>query len=267
MPDVIAVLRRRWKSVVAITAIATALATVITWLLPSKYLSVATALPASSFHADKASIFNKNIQALYSSLGTNDDLDKFVGTAQLDTLYLAAVTELHLAQHYRFESSRNGVERAVQKLKRNSNIAKSEWGELKVKVWDEDRNRTAQIANTLMQQLGSLHQELQNRSNQLVLQTLKESQRALLRDTLEKVVRATTGTAKPGSLQEYENLVAEYSLMVATNPPALLVVETARPPLYPDTSEKLAYVLLTFFAAFVFSVLLSFYVEGKGTRQ
>jgi uncharacterized protein involved in exopolysaccharide biosynthesis len=263
MPDVIAVLKRRWRSVVVITAIATALASVIAWLLPSKYVSVATALPASSFNADRASIFNKNIQALYSSLGTTDDLDKFIGTAQLDTLYLAAVTDLHLTQHYKFENSRNGVERAVQKLKRNSNIAKSEWGELKVKVWDEDRNRAAQIANALLQRLGSLHQELQNKSNQLVLQTLKESHRIVQTDTAAKAAR-NQGTATSGSLQEYENLVAEYSLMVAANPPALLVVEPARPPLYADTSEKLAYVLLTFFAALVFSILLSFYMEGKG---
>jgi uncharacterized protein involved in exopolysaccharide biosynthesis len=264
MPDVIAVLRRRWKSVVAITAIATALAAVITWLLPSKYLSVATALPASSFNSDRASIFNRNIQALYSSLGTTDDLDKFVGTAQLDTLYLTAVTDLHLTQHYHFESSRNGVERAVQKLKRNSNIAKSEWGELKVKVWDEDRNRAAQIANALMQRLGSLHQELQNRSNQLVLQTLKESHGMLQTDTALKAGRLSQGNKTSGTFQEYENLVAEYSLVVAANPPALLVVETARPPLYADTSEKLAYVLLTLFAALVFAVLLSLYMEGKG---
>jgi uncharacterized protein involved in exopolysaccharide biosynthesis len=258
MPDVIAVLRRRWRSVVAITAIATALAGVITWLLPSKYLSVATALPASSFNADRASIFNKNIQALYSSLGTTDDLDKFVGTAQLDTLYIT--------QHYGFESSRNGVERALQKLKRNSSIAKSEWGELKVKVWDEDRNRAAQIANALMQRLGSLHQELQNKSNQLVLQTLKESRRMVQKDTTANGARFTEGIARSGTMQEYENLVAEYSLMVAANPPALLVVEPARPPLYADTKEKMAYVLLTFFAAFLFSLLLSFYMDGKETR-
>jgi uncharacterized protein involved in exopolysaccharide biosynthesis len=266
MPDVIAVLRRRWRSVLAITAIATALAAIITWLLPSKYLSVATALPASSFNADRASIFNKNIQALYSSLGTTDDLDKFVGTAQLDTLYLAAVTDLHLTQHYGFESSRNGVERALQKLKRNSSIAKSEWGELKVKVWDEDRNRAAQIANALMQRLGSLHQELQNKSNQLVLQTLKESRRMVQKDTTANGARFTEGIARSGTMQEYENLVAEYSLMVAANPPALLVVEPARPPLYADTKEKMAYVLLTFFAAFLFSLLLSFYMDGKETR-
>jgi uncharacterized protein involved in exopolysaccharide biosynthesis len=60
--------------------------------------------------------------------------------------------------------------------------------------------------------------------------------------------------------------VAEYSLMVAANPPALLVVEPARPPLYADTTEKLAWVLLSFFAAFVFSVLLSFYMQGKQRR-
>jgi uncharacterized protein involved in exopolysaccharide biosynthesis len=266
MPDVIAVMRRRWRTVVVITAMATTLAAIIAWLLPAKYLSIVTALPASSFHADRASIFNKNIQELYSSLGTTDDLDKFIGTAQLDTLYHATVNDLRLTEHYRFDNTRNGTERAVQKLKRNSSINKSEWGELKIKVWDEDRNRAAQIANALLERLGSLHQELQNRSNQLVLQTLKDRHRLLQQTDTAGNVKTIRSVAQAGKLQEYENLVAEYSLMVAANPPALLVVEPARPPLYADTTEKLAWVLLSFFAAFVFSVLLSFYMQGKQRR-
>jgi uncharacterized protein involved in exopolysaccharide biosynthesis len=154
----------------------------------------------------------------------------------------------------------------VQKLKRHSSVAKSEWGELKIKVWDEDRNRAAEIANALLQRLGALHQELQNRSNQLVLQTLKESRSMAQKDTAANGARFTEGVTRSGTMQEHENLVAEYSLMVAANPPALLVVEPARPPLYANTKENMAYVLLTFFAAFLFSLLLSFYMEGKERR-
>ena len=69
---------------------------IITFLKPQLYLSVATAVPASSFLSDKSKIFNDNIQELYSTLGTPDDLDMIVGTSTLDTVYLTVTDEFNL---------------------------------------------------------------------------------------------------------------------------------------------------------------------------
>lgn len=65
-----------------------------------KYLSVATAVPASTFASDKGKIFNENIQELYSTLGTPDDLDAVSGLGTLDTLYLTICDKLSLPQYY-----------------------------------------------------------------------------------------------------------------------------------------------------------------------
>src|SRR6476659_998256 len=100
MPDFIAVFSRWWKRIIAFTILATLVAVSIALVLPPKYLSVATALPASSFAADKSTVFNTNIQELYSALGTADDLDRIIGTAHLDTIYIATVYDLNLAVHY-----------------------------------------------------------------------------------------------------------------------------------------------------------------------
>jgi hypothetical protein len=263
MLDALAVFSRWWKRIITITALATVLAAVVSLLLPPRYVSVATALPASSFAADKAAIFNSNIQQLYSSLGTADDLDRIVGTARLDTIYIAAAKDLSLAKRWGFEK----VEfyKAVQKLKRQSNISKSEWGELKIKVWDSDRNVAAQAANALLEKLQQLHQSLQNQSNRLVLHKLWEVyQQTRQQDT---PIQHTPSTAAPAMqaerLKDYDRLLAEYNLMVAANPPVLLVVEAARPASQADNLEKLAYVLVTFFAALLFSLLLAVYSEGK----
>src|SRR5215217_7660679 len=160
MPDFIAVFSRWWKQIAAITVLAIVVAVIVALLLPKKYMSVATALPASSFAADKSTIFNSNIQELYSALGTADDLDRIIGTARLDTIYIATVNELNLAAHYGLEKAHEA--KAVHKLKNNTSVSKSEWGELKLKVWDKDRNYAAHIANILLQKLQSLHQNLNN---------------------------------------------------------------------------------------------------------
>jgi uncharacterized protein involved in exopolysaccharide biosynthesis len=265
MPDLLLVFSRWWRWIAAFTLLATLLAAIIAALLPKKYVSVATALPASSFGSDKGAVFNTNNQQLYSALGTPDDLDRIIGTARLDTVYMAAVDALNLAAHYGF-GDENARDHAVQKLKRHTAVNKSEWGELKLKVWDRDRNVAAQAANALLKALQQLHQDLQNKSNQVVLQKLKEAYTTLRgEDTSVKNSTPSTAVRTTQSSQApvYEKLLSEYSLMVAANPPALLVVEAARPALYPDTFEKTASVVVTAFAALLFSVLLALYTEGK----
>ena len=92
-----------WKrEIFFLTLLSTILATAILFILPSKYMAAATALPASSASADRANIFNSNIQELYSAFGNPDDLDIIIGTGHLDTIYLATASELQLDSHYGF---------------------------------------------------------------------------------------------------------------------------------------------------------------------
>src|SRR6476661_7064270 len=100
MPDIVSVLGRRWKMILLLTAVATAVALLAALLGPKLYLGSTTALPANPLLADKARILNPNIEVLYTEVGTIDDLDKLEGTTKLDTLYRAAVDSFGLAVHY-----------------------------------------------------------------------------------------------------------------------------------------------------------------------
>ena len=96
MPDIFYLVSKWWKQILSIVILSLAAVGTILYLQPVKYLSTTTALPASSYAADKASIFNNNIQQLYPAMGTPDDLDMIVGTAQLDTVYIAVAEEFDL---------------------------------------------------------------------------------------------------------------------------------------------------------------------------
>src|SRR5690606_26295454 len=134
----------------------------------------ATALPANSMVADKARLFNNNIEALYSDIGTVDELDRLEGTGILDTIYIAASDSFDLASHYKEPESGESSFKAARKLKKNTKITRTAFGELKVKVWDEERNMAATLANFLMRRIGQVHQHLQNENSLGILQKMEE---------------------------------------------------------------------------------------------
>ncbi len=284
MPDLLLVFAKRWKLMLVITFLAVAIASVITLFVPKQYLSVATALPVNSVTADKARMFNPNIQELYSDFGSPDELDRFEGTATLDTIFIAASKEFHLPEHYSINDNAESFFKAVQKLKKNSKIERSSYGELKVKVWDRDRNIAAAIANFLMQKLQEIHQHLQNESNISALKNIEQAyiskQREYLQlaDSLnnrkadasnENLMEAKAEIIKTKrlvlaeQLQEYEKMMGQYQLAVTTNAPVLLIVESARPPVWADKPDVLSTVLFTFFSALLFSFFLALFIESR----
>jgi len=280
MPDLLLTFSKRWKLITLITLLATVVALIIALLVPKKYLSVATALPVNSVTGDKARIFNTNIEALYSDFGTPDELDRLEGTARLDTIFIAASERFNLGEHYSFGNSTEGTYLAAIRLKKNSKISRSSYGELKVKVWDVDKIEAAELANFLMERIQELHQHLQNQSNLVVLDKLKQQYAVKQREYLEdadSVGKSPGGSlAAPRSemskarllaltdqLKQYENMIGEYQLAATVNSPVLLMVENARPALWPDEPKVLAITLFTFFAALISSFLLVLFIDSR----
>jgi uncharacterized protein involved in exopolysaccharide biosynthesis len=275
MPDILDILLLWWKKIVALMLIATIATATILWLLPNEYLSTATALPVNSITADKARKFNNNIQSLYSDMGTCDELDRMIGTAQLDTIYIAAAKQLQLASHYHIRHTKNDTYEAAKKLKRNTRIIKSDYGELKIKVWDENPDMAAAVANVLLQQLQQIHQRLQSENNQQIVQQLKKDYTQLQQQYVQsaQALNTTSGVqaelvaiqkqAQLQQLQQYNQLIAEYQLALHANPQVLLVVENAKPPLYPDRPNRLQWLIVVFFASGLFAFFAALFLESR----
>jgi Chain length determinant protein len=278
MPDLIAVFTRWRKFIIAVTLGATFIAFIISLVVPQEYRATATALPANSLIADKSRIFNKQIEALYSDIGTADELDKIEGTAELDTIYIAAARAFQLDQHYGIRPSGESVFKAARRLKKNSDVSKSGYGELKICVWDRDRNLAAALANTLFQDLQLLHQQVQSENNRIILQQLteacnsKRAQYIALTDSIPQLRGASAELAQAQKaallqqLQDDEQLMEQYQLAVKTNPPVLIPVEMARPPLWPDKPRILSIVLFTLFGTLVVSFLVAIYLESRNSK-
>jgi len=205
MPDMFDLFNHWWKQMLAVIIASLLIVGTVTYLKPKKYLSVATAVPASSFASDKSKIFNENIQALYSALGTPDDLDMIVGTARLDTVYLAVTDQFNLYDHFKMQEKGEAARsKAASLLKKNTKVMKSEYGELKVKAWDTDKNLAPQLANAIMEKLKAIHQDLQNAGNLATLQGLISR-----KEKLQQAADSTMNTVENTTRRKEEHYPAK----------------------------------------------------------
>ncbi len=278
MPDLIDLIRK-WRTQVIIVVLLSMIAVgVIAFLKPKQFLATATSVPASAFGADPGKIFNENIQALYSSLGTPDDLDMILGTGQLDTLFLAVTDEFNLYEHYQIKEKGNAARtKAASVLKKNSEVMRSGYGELKVKVWDTDKNLAPQLANSIMSTLQSIHQDLQSEGNRSTLTGLNKAKQKILTEIDSIKIFLSSATILAGAddpyttrlnvlnaqLSKYEKLIVEHELLLSSKPPVLIAVERARVPEWPDRPKRFQILIATAILSFIFSILAVLVLERR----
>lgn len=268
MPDLIDLIARWWKRILVVIIFSLLAAGIITFLKPRQFLSVTTAVPASSFASDKAKIFNENIQALYSNLGTTDDLDLVLGTSKLDTLFLFITDQFNLFDHYKMKEKGIAARiKAAYLLKKNTRVMKSAYGELKVKVWNTDKNLAPQLANAIMEKLGAIHTGLQSAGNEATLQGLISGRLKLLQQMDSIAGNEGADLVRKMNLhkqlQQYEKLIGEYQLMVDSKPPVLLVVEKATASDKPDRPRRTQILIATGVLSFLFALLTALVFERR----
>ena len=278
MPDIFFIISKWWKQIFLIVVLAVITVGVIVFIKPLKYLSTATAVPANTVSSDKAKIFNENIEALYSTLGSSDDLDMIIGTGQLDTLYLAVTDQFNLYDHYKISGEKDAARRkAALCLKKNSRIIKSDYRELKVKVWDTDKNLAPELANALIEKLQSIHQDLQSVSNAATLASLKKGLQKI-KDSLNHINTVfivgdnqrpdTSGQAVlKNQLQKYQQLIGEYQLMVDSKPLSLIIEEKARTAICADKPRRWQLICAAAILSLLFGFLVALVLEKRKTPQ
>ncbi|MFM7672458.1 MAG: hypothetical protein ACKO6Q_07710 [Bacteroidota bacterium] len=223
MPDLFDLLQRRFRSLIGGLLFVWPLTGGVLFFIPEQYKSETTSIASSVVASDPSRLFGSQVQHLYSPLGSPDQLDLLVGSGRLDTVYRPLVRRFDLIDHYALSGSGpKAFLKAVKKLKKNTDVFKSDYGELKVRVWDTDANLAAALANALTDRLDSMHRDVMSRQNQ---QTLSALQRGLLRLELSKDSITALDLTKYRSL--YQNLIEEYTLLLEQRPPAIQVLDSA----------------------------------------
>ncbi|HEV8286916.1 MAG TPA: hypothetical protein VGQ09_21550 [Chitinophagaceae bacterium] len=277
MPDLFDLFLRWWKQILSLIIATLIITIVIVFLMPKQYLATATALPASTYATDKTLVFGQNLQSVYSALGSPDDLDIILGTARLDTVFIAVAERLNLVAQYKINNNDTAsIQKAAAILKKRTRVIKSDYGELKVKVWDHNRNLAADMANAIMEKLQQIHQDVQTSNNVTILSKLdneyaeKKVDYQKLLDSLQHTNNVAVvdllNSQKTSSLQqiqEYEKLLSQYKLMVDSKPQALIVIERAKPPLKADKPRPIQTIIAAAILSLFFALLAALVLERR----
>lgn len=213
--------------VIGLPTLATAM---LSALLPPQYLATATAIPSNARLTDVNLLASQGPRELYPVFGESDDLDRIHGICKSTTLNGLISARFQLAKHYGLHPDKPvDLAKAQKRLTRNTELLKTENGELKVKVWDKDPAMAADIANAYLALTDSLDRQM---VADLHGDALKSLAKPLPPDSLRYGITEIDPTI-------YTSATSRASLAQRTVPPALMVIDPAMPSLRPDRPDML----------------------------
>lgn len=243
--------RKYLRFLLLCTLLPTLLAGILSLLLPKYYLSRTSVLPVNSRLSDKARFAGEEIAELYSAFGTGDDLDRIFAAAQSADVYRKLSDSFRLVDHYQLGSKgRQAPELAVRRLRKQSDIRKSEYGEMQVRVWDRDPALAASMANALVSEVERMHHDLYR-------SFYAGSVASLEREWAQRIAKGDSLTGEEAAL--YRKSITDFSMAMNHPPPALMVIEKALPAVKADRPKlwlNLAATFLVSLFAAVAAVLL-----------
>lgn len=267
---VIAALQKRWTTILFFVIASVMAAGITVYVMPAYYRSTATIVSANPALADKARLFNSNIQGLYSYFGSGDDLDRIAGIADLDSTYKKLVDEFDLVNYYALRNDSLSLLRrkAILRLRKDLSLQKTDKNQLLIKVWTKDRNLSAKLVNRMV----SLVEETESKVWQTHYRQAIANLQSAVTDMEAKYSRLSDslGLVSPSrkelynaqmrslldQLQQYRKTTDEFTLAIATPPAVLYVLETAVPAAKAERPDLVSILIATALISFVFICLL-----------
>ena len=280
--DILTAIKNKWKTIIIIVLLALITATITLFIVPKKYKAQCVSIVQNPLMADKAKLFNNNIQNLYSILGNGDDLDVVYNLSKLDIVYYQLVDEFNLINYYNVEGKTLDIKRrkALLALQEDLKITKSETNLLKVVAYATDASFAAKLANRATALIQFLQEEIWKKSYELIHDHLivsidkMEKQIITISDTLrstqttddKKLLLLNKRQTLLDEIQKYRKEAIEFQLMIETVPPALFVIDKSSPSTNIVKPDKLLTLITVFFIALFFAVILALIIERKKTN-
>jgi len=227
------------------TGAVTAVALVVSLLLPNEYLSQASILPANSKMMDKQRLFSDNIQELYSAYGNAEDLDRLYATMRSNEVLNVVADSFQLIQHYQLTNTQNGRIKSYKKFRKNLELEKTEYGEIRIRVWDKDSVLSAQLANAIVartievsdKMFTAFYEQSISRMQKEIM--VKSGMMASVNDSLQK-------NELNRELAIIRNRMTEYKVAQLNPPPSVFILEKAVPSPIADKPRVLLNVIVSF---------------------
>lgn len=278
MHYIITVFKKWFRPIAALVILATIAGGLATIVLPRKYLSAATVVPADPSLNDKAFLYGSNQHELRSVYGKEEDLDRLLATATLDGNLNFLVDSFKLATHYEISGNPEKAKyKAFRQLKKNSRIFKTEYGSVKMQVWDTDKKMAADLANALVERTERTGSENNKTANTAFLKQLEEGieRKSAEYRELRAPLKTDTGytpaereiidTRIKALLSEIEadvRLKEQLKTAIDAGNPSLVVLEKAYPSEQADKPKFWLWLFAAFFGSLFFAILLAVVAES-----
>jgi len=269
---IITILKKHIQQIIALVCVCLIVTTVVLFLLPKYYRSAAIVVAANPALADKARLFNTNIQGLYSNFGSGDDLDRIDGLANLDTTFKLLVKEFNLINYYKLKENDSAlaIRKAVLLLREDIDLQKTELSQFKFIVTTKNKNLSANIANKMVLHVKTMVENIWQKNYQSSLEKITtaitelETEVADINSTLKNIdfTQSTSLTytnkrqALLQQLQQYYIVANEFKLAINNHAPALYIIENASPAAKHYKPKKLDVLIATMLISFVFGCLV-----------
>ncbi|HEX8332988.1 MAG TPA: Wzz/FepE/Etk N-terminal domain-containing protein, partial [Segetibacter sp.] len=274
LADIAEVLKRRKSFIVYFTLLSGLVAAAIVFfVIPPYYKSTAVVVAANPLLADKAHLYNDNVEQLYSTFGGEDDLNRLYGIAGLETTYKLLVDMFALVKYYGIEGSNAelNTRKAVEELRDDVDLIKNELYQLKISVTTKDKKLSASIANSFVDIVQSKAQDIWKKSYEYTLQKISAASADL--EKQYNLLADSTGTNTPLSqlkrqglleqIQQNEKISSQLKIAIANNTPALIIMERAYPSAKADNPKKLLIIVATLLSALAFSIIAVLVFERR----
>jgi capsular polysaccharide biosynthesis protein len=277
--DVFTVVKSKWKTIFTIVLVTLLVATAIVFTIPKKYRAQTLAIAQNALMADKAKLFNSNIQGLYSIIGDEDDLDVIFSLSKLDVVFSKLVNEFNLINYYNVDGKNHDIKnkKALLILKANTDIVKNEKNILRITVYDKDPFFAAKLANRTTELIRFLQEEIWRKSYESIYYYLNasivrmEKQVIVISDTIQsiptenarKLLLINKRQSLLDEIQKYGKEAVEFQLMIDATPQALVVLDKAFPSSAYIKPDKLLVLSIVLFVALFFSILFVLFIERR----
>lgn len=278
MHYIITVFRKWFRPIAAFVLLATIAGGLATIVLPRKYLSTATIVPADPSVNDKAFIYGTNQQELKSVYGKEEDLDRLLATATLEGNLNFLADSFKLAAHYGIGgNAEKAIYKAFRQLKKNTAVFKTGYGSVKIQVWDTDKQMAAALANALVERTERISTANNKKANASFLKQLEENierksdaykqlRAPLKTDTgdtpAEREIRDTRIKVLLSEIETDIRMKEQLKTAIEAGNPSLIVLEKASPSATADKPKIWLWLMASFLGSLFFALLLAAVAES-----
>jgi len=208
------------KSFIKIGVLSIIVGLIVSYLLPVEYSSEAIILPARHFSVSKMLIEpNVGNQEDYLEIGDEDDLEKLLQIIYSDDLKIQLANELNLWKRWKIENKNYKFYYLKSKWDHYINIYRTNYGSVRIKVYDRHPDTAAILANTMLALIDTIQKKMTKQRIQTALNIVeREYNNTILRiNEMEDSLK----TLREMGIYDYKEQVKafskEYAKAIAKN--------------------------------------------------